>query len=748
MNDAGAQRGALSQHLAGRMATALFVGGGIGTLASALLPTAQGVDRGGVIVVGLMAMGVGITAWYVPWQRWSERATLWLVPVAFGLIALANHFAGAEPFRYGIFFVVSFAWIGFAHRRGTSVVFSPLLALAYLLPLYTTDNATPTALASLALVGPICLAVGESMAWISERLRVAEIDLRRIHGDARFRSLIQNSSDVIVILEPDLTIRYETPSIERVLGHSVEERLGRTPLDIIHPDDAPSVQTTLEQVTLNAGVERRFECRARHADGSWHVVQGIAKNMIDHEPVGGVVVTYRDITDQKELEEQLRRQAFHDDLTGLPNRALFIERLQHAIDRLARQSAPIAVLFIDLDDFKTVNDSLGHTAGDRLLAAVAKRARACLRSVDTIARLGGDEFAVLLEDVADAEVPSQVAGRILAAVRRPLRLDRQELSIGASIGIAVAHSPKQTAADLLRNADLAMYSAKDHGKGCVEVFETKLKRAATARLRLRLDLERALDAGEFALRYQPLVNLGTGALVGMEALARWHHPRRGEMMPGDFIGLAEESGLILPLGRWVLSEACRQARTWQTEGIGQPGALAVSVNVSVRQIHDPGFADDVATTLGRLDLDPGLLTLEITESVLMQDTTLTQSSLGRLKAVGVRLVIDDFGTGYSSLSYLRRFPIDGVKIDRSFIDAVDTDRQEADLVRSIITLSRRLKLETVAEGIERWGQLARLRALGADIGQGYYLSTPLEASEVADFVRCFNLEERAIGREA
>jgi diguanylate cyclase (GGDEF)-like protein/PAS domain S-box-containing protein len=748
MRSAEGPREALSQRLAGRMATALFVGGGSGTLASALLPTAQSIDLAGVVGVGLTAVAVGVTAWYLPWQRWSERATLWLVPIAFTLIALANHFAGAEPFRYGIFFVVSFAWIGFAHRPGTSTAFSPLLVLAYLLPLYTTGNATPAALASLVLVGPICLAVGESMAWISERLRVAEIDLRRIHGDARFRSLIQNSSDVIMILEPDLTIRYETASIERVLGHPVEERLGRTPLDIVHPEDAVSVQTVLEQVVLTHGVERRFECRVRHADGSWHVVQAIANNMIDLEPIGGVVVNYRDISEQKALEDQLRRQAFHDDLTGLPNRALFVERLSHAIERLARQSAPIAVLFIDLDDFKTVNDSLGHTVGDRLLQAIALRARDCLRSADTIARLGGDEFAVLLEDVADTEMPSMVAGRILAAVRRPLRLDRRELTIGASIGIAFGHSPKQTAADLLRNADLAMYSAKDHGKGCVEVFQPKLKRAATTRLRLKVDLERALDGGEFALRYQPLVHLATGDLVGMEALARWHHPRRGELLPGDFIPLAEESGLILPLGRWVLSEACRQARTWQAQGLAQPHPLAVSVNVSVRQLHDPGFADDVARTLERTKLDPGLLTLEITESVLMQDTTLTQHSLGRLKAVGVRLVIDDFGTGYSSLSYLRRFPIDGLKIDRSFIDAVDTDRDEADLVRSIITLSRRLKLETVAEGIERWGQLAKLRALGADIGQGYYLATPLEALAVADFVRCFNLEEHAVGREA
>jgi diguanylate cyclase (GGDEF)-like protein/PAS domain S-box-containing protein len=661
--------------------------------------------------------------------------------VAFGLIALANHFAGAEPFRYGIFFIVAFAWIGFAHRPGTSLLFTPLLILAYLVPLFSTGKATPEALASTVIVVPICLAVGESMSWISERLRVAEIDLRRRHGDARFRSLIQNSSDVISILEADLTIRYETPSIERVLGHAVEDRVGRSLLELVHPSDAASVRLALEQVVANEGSERRFEHRVRHADGAWHVVQAIAKNLVDVDSVGGVVVNYRDITEQKALEEQLRRQAFEDELTGLPNRHLFTNRLEHAIAFLGRQSAPIALLLIDLDDFKTVNDSLGHNAGDRLLVEAGRRIRQCLRSVDTVARLGGDEFAVLLEDV-DPNAPSDVASRILAALRQPVRLDRQQLTIGASIGIVTAYSPKQTVVDLLRNADLAMYSAKDHGKGRFEVFRPKLKRAATTRLRLKADLEHALEDGQFHLRYQPLVDLAKGRLVGMEALVRWRHPRRGEVLPGEFIGIAEESGVILPLGRWVLHEACRQARAWNANGItAQP--MSISVNLSARQLEDPSLADDVSAALASSGLEPALLTLEITESVLMHDTSLTQESLHRLKALGVRLVIDDFGTGYSSLSYLRRFPIDGIKIDRSFIDAIDVDREEADLVGSIIALSNRLKLETVAEGVERSSQLTQLRALGAQLGQGYYLAEPLTPAEVIAYARDLTVEHEA-----
>jgi diguanylate cyclase (GGDEF)-like protein len=452
-------------------------------------------------------------------------------------------------------------------------------------------------------------------------------------------------------------------------------------------------------------------------------------------------VNYRDITEQKTLEEQLRRQAFHDDLTGLPNRALFTDRLEHAIAFLGRHSAPIAVLFIDLDDFKTVNDSLGHEAGDRLLVEAGKRIERCVRSVDTVARLGGDEFAVLLEDV-DPDAPADVASRILAALREPVRVHRRQLTIGASIGIATAHSPKQRVSDLLRNADLAMYSAKDHGKGRFEVFRPKLQRAATTRLRLKADLERALDDGQFKLRYQPLIDLARGEVVGMEALLRWHHPARGEVLPGEFITLAEESGLILTLGRWVLHEACRQATVWQADGLTTE-PIGMSVNVSARQLEDPALANDVSAALEESGLDPELLTLEITESVLMHDTELTQQSLHRLKALGVRLVIDDFGTGYSSLSYLRRFPIDGIKIDRSFIDAIDTDREEADLVGSIITLSHRLKLETVAEGVERWSQLARLRSLGANVGQGYYMAVPLTPSEVVTFAREFTMEQRS-----
>jgi diguanylate cyclase (GGDEF)-like protein len=507
---------------------------------------------------------------------------------------------------------------------------------------------------------------------------------------------------------------------------------------LVHPGDATSVRLALEQVVAGDGSERRFEHRVRHADGSWHVVQAIAKNLIELESVGGVVVNYRDITEQKDLEEQLRRQAFQDGLTGLPNRHLFTDRLEHAIAFLGRHSAPIAVLFIDLDDFKTVNDSLGHDAGDRLLVEAGRRIRNCLRSVDTVARLGGDEFAVLMEDV-EPDAPSDAASRILAALREPMRVHRQQLTIGASIGIVMAHSPKQSVIDLLKNADLAMYSAKDQGKGRFEVFRPKLQRAATTRLRLKADLERALEDGQFRLRYQPLVDLGKGELVGMEALVRWLHPRRGEILPGDFIGIAEESGAIIPLGRWVLHEACRQARAWHSEGL-TPEPIGMSVNLSARQLEDPRLAADVSAALEESGLEPGLLTLEITESVLMHDTKLTQQTLHRLKALGVRLVIDDFGTGYSSLSYLRRFPIDGIKIDRSFIDAVDTDREEADLVGSIIALSTRLKLETVAEGVERWSQLARLRSLGAQLGQGYYLAVPLTPSEVEVYARDFTME--------
>jgi diguanylate cyclase (GGDEF)-like protein/PAS domain S-box-containing protein len=559
---------------------------------------------------------------------------------------------------------------------------------------------------------------------LTERLLMA--DLRR--SEERFRSLVQSSADVNMVVRVDGQITYESAAVERVLGYRPEERVGKPFTDVIHPDDRAFAENLLVDVVRTARAQLSGELRARHADGSWRIVETVLTNLLDDAAVGGVVINYRDITVRKALEEQLRHQAFHDALTGLPNRALFADRLGHALSRARRSPQHVAVLFVDLDDFKTVNDSLGHGEGDQLLVAVAQRLQASVRPGDTIARMGGDEFAVLVEDQTDAEAPIQVGHRLMESLRAPFERGGKELFVHASVGVAVSASKDQEADELLRDADLSMYMAKTNGKNRLEVFQPSMHTAALARLALKGDLERAMERGEFTVLYQPIMRLGSGQISGVEALLRWQHPRRGVVGPVEFIPLAEETGLIVPLGRWVLEQACRQAQAWDALGGVR---VTMSVNVSGRQVQEADFVDSVAAVLRETRLEPQRLTLEFTESVLMQDAAMAADKLTELKRLGVRLAIDDFGTGYSSLSYLRRFPMDILKLDGSFVAGMASGSEQAALVRSILKLGETLHLETVAEGIEEPAQLSKLQALGADLGQGYYFARPLQADAVS-----------------
>jgi diguanylate cyclase (GGDEF)-like protein len=427
------------------------------------------------------------------------------------------------------------------------------------------------------------------------------------------------------------------------------------------------------------------------------------------------------------LKEQLRTQAFHDSLTKLANRALFTERVDGALESVDGSPAQIAVLFLDLDDFKTVNDSLGHVSGDLILIAVGQRVRHCLRPGDTAARLGGDEFAVLLENVEGTKDAIAVAERIVDSLQKPFTLQGKEVSVRASIGIAMSGVGGSCADDLLRSADVAMYRAKGQRKGRFEVFEPRMHAAVLQRHELKADLQQAVDRKEFAVQYQPVVDFETGRVALVEALVRWLHPQRGLMAPTDFVPLAEETGLISPLGSWVLEQACWQARSWQ---VVYPShrSLLVSVNISARQLHHPGFVDDVVRILGETGLDPHCLILEITESVMMQDTEVAMSKLHDLKDLGVKLAIDDFGTGYSSLSYLQCFPVDILKIAKPFVDGLSDGREEGAFAHAIIRLAAALQLETVAEGIEGVAQIDQLRELGCRMGQGYYLARPVDAA--------------------
>jgi diguanylate cyclase (GGDEF)-like protein len=446
------------------------------------------------------------------------------------------------------------------------------------------------------------------------------------------------------------------------------------------------------------------------------------------------------------LYERVRHQAFHDPLTRLANRSLFRDRLDHALARSTRGLRSVSVLFVDLDDFKTINDTHGHTVGDALLVASGERLLSVVRPGDTVARLGGDEFAVLLEDVEDNRDAIAPAERILAAFSVPFQIAGNELFIGGSIGVATGAAGEKSADELLRNADFAMYQAKSMGKGRYALFEARMRDAAVERVELASLLRRALDRDELVLHYQPIIDLRSGDVRGLEALVRWQQPDRGLLMPGSFIDIAEETGLIVPIGRWVLREACRQARAWQERFPSDP-PLSISVNLSARQFTDPRLVSDIAAAIRDSGIPPTSLVLEITESLLVRETDGTISKLRAIRAMGVRLAIDDFGTGYSSLSYLQRFPLDVLKIDRAFVEAVGGVEGSA-LVRSIVDIGRSLRLSTVAEGIERPEQPAQLLALQCEMGQGFLMNRPQDASAIDAFLARWEASSHQDSEEA
>lgn len=434
----------------------------------------------------------------------------------------------------------------------------------------------------------------------------------------------------------------------------------------------------------------------------------------------------------RETEKQLAHQALHDSLTGLPNRVLFHDRIEHALTRSPRQNSQVAVLFIDLDDFKNVNDTFGHAVGDKLLCATADRLRPMVRTSDTCARLGGDEFAIVLEDTNSTESAKAVAERVLTALRSTFTLDEQQVFVGASVGIAMANQG-ESAEELMRNADLAMYMAKTGGKHRAVVFESSMHASVVQRMELELELRGAVERGEFVLNFQPIVALDSGRIAGLEALVRWQHPTRGLVSPADFIPIAEQSGVIIELGRWVLEEACRECVSWERHSAAAAG-VSVTVNISGRELREASIVGHVRDALANSGLPAHRLILEVTESTLVGNDTPTIERLRALKALGVLVAIDDFGTGYSSLSYLQQFPVDIIKIDKSFIDHLGISGEESPLSRAVVSLGGALSLRTVAEGVETEGQHERLRELGCPYGQGYLFSRPLAAASVDDFL--------------
>ena len=587
-----------------------------------------------------------------------------------------------------------------------------------------TDPISGLAVGALLVTGLVVL---RQLLTVRENVRLLAEHAAR-QNEARFRSLVQHSSDVIIVTRADGTVRFVSPSATRVFGYDPAAMLRQTVPDLLHPDDRERAATFFRHAAQAPGVTGPVEWRFRQPDGSWLHAEILATNLLQDTTVKGVVLNTRDVSERRRLEEQLTHQAFHDPLTGLANRALFRDRVSHALALAQRRGSPVTVLFLDLDDFKKVNDSLGHAEGDRLLMAAAERFLACARSADTVARLGGDEFAILIEGADGRE---GLPDRLAAAMSHPFSLSGNQVRVTASIGVASA-STDDTADDLLRNADMAMYAAKRRGKGRAETYESRMY----ADIRERLDLEAALRAAierhELTLFYQPIVNLKSGGIHGVEALLRWEHPQFGRLLPQHFIPLAEETGLIVQLGSWVLGEACRQLQVWRA---AHPQlSLAVSINISGRQLQGSGLADALRQTLTSSGVEASSVVLEITESVLMQQTDAVLERLQQLKALGVRLAIDDFGTGYSSLSYLQRFPIDILKIAKPFVEEVGQGADRSALARAIIGLGDTLKLQTIAEGIERAEQRAALIELGCTLGQGHHFWPALSVAGIEELL--------------
>jgi len=551
--------------------------------------------------------------------------------------------------------------------------------------------------------------------------------------ERRFRSLVQNSSDVVVVMDRGGRTVYISPAAQRVTGIDPDETTGPSLLERVHPEDADSLGQILHSSLATPGREFTGEFRMQIGDGSWRLFEWNGRNLLDDDAVRGVVVNFRDVTERRVLEDELRHQAFHDALTGVGNRALFADRVGHALTRLERGYGMVALLFCDLDGFKVVNDTLGHSNGDHVLVVVADRLGACLRPADTLARLGGDEFAVLVEGIAHPDEAVELAQRLIHAIELPIELTSGTTRTTATIGIAVTDASALGPDELIRRADAAMYLAKSRGRNRCETWIPGMGDSVMARHRLVGELRRGLDRREFRLVYQPIVDMGSGAIIGVEALLRWQHPDRGLISPDEFIPVAEESGLIVPIGRWTLREACAQTVAWQSATPRRP--LAVSVNLSPVQLAHPRLAAEVAEVLAATGLSPPDLELEITETALVGDVMLAQTTLHRLRDLGVRIAIDDFGTGYSSLGYLREFPVDNVKIDRSFVDRILRCEEDRLIVSGVITLAHSLALKVTAEGVEAAEQLDDLASMNCDQAQGFFLARPMGPDAITALLR-------------
>jgi diguanylate cyclase (GGDEF)-like protein/PAS domain S-box-containing protein len=610
-----------------------------------------------------------------------------------------------------------------AERRPVSIGRLVVIASAVLLApamLFAQD-----AIGNVTDATPIALTGAFVVALVLVRIVGLVRDAAELKSEARFRALVDKSSDAIVVIDGDARIQYHTPSTRPLLGRRAVELEGAKITELLSHSDEQRLRVILENHSGTTNVD----WHVRHGDGGWRDLEVIVVDLRGTADVDGIVLTMRDITKRKQLDVELRHQALHDSLTGLPNRLLFADRVDHALQRAERDCAAVAVLFLDIDEFKVVNDSLGHAAGDEVLVAVASRLLTATRTGDSVARLGGDEFGFLLE-LGDVDDGARLAAlRIQDALLAPFVVGDKEMQLHASIGIAVGSPATHTFDDLLRDADLAMYVAKRKGKGRFELFQPEMHEDATHRLQVAAEMPGGMDRGEFVVYYQPIVNISSRRMIGVEALVRWQHPKRGLLMPGEFIQIAETTGLIGALDRWILRQACRQAKAWKDTG-ATDDSFYVSVNISARHLQELNIGRDIREGLLASGLPAKSLVLEVTETALIEDVDSATAILTDLKKIGVRIAVDDFGTGYSSLTHLVKFPLDIIKIDKTFVDRVVSGRGGDVMVRAVVELAHTLGLTAIAEGVEQPEQARALEELDCPMAQGYLFSVPVPPAQL------------------
>ena len=709
----------ISATSAGRIGGAALLFGALSNLITVVLLAPGSTGRTIGLWLSLTTVGVAIVALFAPWERWGRHSTLVLVPVAFVLLGIGNY-TDPLPYVAGIYFVVIGAWTGLCHRRFMTLALAPVFATMYWAPLAVRPNLGRLESSAL-IVTVVSVAIGEVLCGLRITLERSQRELAASAG-RRFTALTRNSLDVTLVFGPDDRIRYVSPAMEARFGHAPSD-IEQIPLSDFLERFVSGISDESKLSIVDGSFRHEnssitHEMQLLHANGTWVDIEVTAQNLIDDPDIAGIVVHVRDITSRKALELDLQRRAYQDDLTGLANRASF----RNEIKRASESSEKLAVIYLDLDGFKEVNDTSGHEVGDRLLQLVAKRLLNTVPSNAVVARLGGDEFAVMVRgEFVDVSV---VAEALIDSISEPYQVDDTVLSVGVSAGVAQA-GPADAGDRVISDADMAMYAAKVNDFSSVVEFHPQMREQLLAKVEMTSRLKQAVSNGDFVLHYQPSMETRGRSWVGAEALIRWDDGGDRLIQPGEFINIAEESGLIVELGRWIVAEACREAVGWSES---PDGSLWVAVNVSARQFQDPRLLDDVDAALRSTGLPPERLVIEVTESILIGETESAHQRLRGLHEMGVRLALDDFGTGYSSLSYLQAFPFDILKIDRSFVRNATTSTRDLSLLQTINRLGHNLGLQTLVEGIETASQAELVTSMGCDLAQGFHLARPVDST--------------------